>query len=40
MPHIQKVILTDAGHACYVKKTEEFHEHLIKFIESIDLLKK
>ena len=40
MPHAQKVILTDAGHACYVKKTEEFHEHLIEFIESIDLLKK
>ena len=40
MPHIQKVILTDAGHACYVKKTEEFHEHLIKLFESIDLLKK
>lgn len=39
MPNTQKVILTDAGHACYIEKTEEFHEHLIKFIESIDLIK-
>ncbi len=34
MPNSQKVILTDAGHACYMRKTEEFHKHLIKFIES------
>ncbi|MCL2932874.1 MAG: alpha/beta hydrolase [Trichodesmium sp. MAG_R03] len=39
MPNTQKVILTDAGHACYIEKTEEFHEHLIKFLESIDLIK-
>lgn len=34
MPNSQKVILTDAGHACYMKETEEFHEHFIKFIKS------
>ncbi|MDE5079759.1 MAG: alpha/beta hydrolase [Trichodesmium sp. St2_bin6] len=39
MPNAQKVILTDAGHACYMQKTEEFHKHLIKFIKSIDFIK-
>ncbi|GFZ97650.1 alpha/beta fold hydrolase [Okeania sp. KiyG1] len=34
MPNSQKVILTNAGHACYMKETEEFHEHFMKFIES------
>ena len=34
MPNAQKVILTDAGHACYIKKTEQFHKHLIKFLDS------
>lgn len=33
MPNAQKVILANAGHACYMKATEEFHEHLIKFID-------
>ncbi|MEB3340701.1 alpha/beta hydrolase [Okeania sp.] len=35
IPNAQKIILNDAGHACYMKKTEEFHKHLIKFIQSI-----
>lgn len=33
MPNAEKVILVNAGHACYMRATEEFHEHLIKFIE-------
>ncbi|MEQ8972189.1 MAG: alpha/beta hydrolase [Coleofasciculus sp. C1-SOL-03] len=32
MPNGQKVILADAGHACYMNKTDEFHEHLLEFI--------
>lgn len=34
MPNSQKVILNDAGHACYMRETEEFHQHLIKFVKS------
>lgn len=33
MPNAQKVILKDAGHACYMKATTEFHQHLLKFSE-------
>ncbi|MGK7878057.1 MAG: alpha/beta fold hydrolase [Xenococcaceae cyanobacterium] len=33
MPNAQKVILANAGHACYMRATDEFHEHLIKFVE-------
>ncbi|MCL1468663.1 alpha/beta fold hydrolase [Argonema galeatum] len=33
MPNGEKVILQNAGHACYMRATDEFHEHLIKFIE-------
>lgn len=33
MPNAQKVILTNAGHACYMRSTDEFHEHLIEFID-------
>ncbi|MDJ0554859.1 MAG: alpha/beta hydrolase [Microcoleaceae cyanobacterium MO_207.B10] len=33
MPNSQKIILNNAGHACYMKATEEFHQHLIDFIE-------
>ncbi len=32
MPNGQKVILADAGHACYMNKTDEFHEQLLEFI--------
>jgi pimeloyl-ACP methyl ester carboxylesterase len=35
MPSASKVILTNAGHACYLKATDEFHHHLIKFMDSI-----
>ncbi len=33
MPNARKVILAGAGHACYLRATDEFHEHLIKFVE-------
>lgn len=33
MPNAQKVILTDAGHACYMRATDEFHRHLIQFLK-------
>ncbi len=36
MPNARKVILTDAGHACYMRSTDKFHEHLINFVESIN----
>lgn len=32
MQNAQKVILENAGHACYMKATDKFHEHLLKFI--------
>lgn len=32
MPNAQKVILANAGHACYMNATDEFHKHLISFI--------
>ena len=35
MPNAEKVILLNAGHACYMKATDEFHQHLLKFIENI-----
>ena len=34
MPNSQKVILNDAGHACYMRETEEFHKSLINFVKS------
>ncbi|MGK7919924.1 MAG: alpha/beta fold hydrolase [Trichodesmium sp.] len=34
MPNSQKVILKNAGHACYMRETEEFHKHLINFVRS------
>lgn len=33
MPNAEKVILANAGHACYMRATDEFHGHLIKFLE-------
>jgi len=33
MPNAQKVMLANAGHACYLRSTDEFHQHLIKFLE-------
>lgn len=32
LPNARKVILTGAGHACYMNATDEFHRHLINFI--------
>ena len=34
LPNAQKVILENAGHACYMRATDDFHQHLVKFIES------
>ncbi len=33
MPAAQKVILPNAGHACYMTATDEFHDRLIQFID-------
>jgi pimeloyl-ACP methyl ester carboxylesterase len=33
MPNVQKVILENAGHACYMRATNEFHKSLIKFCD-------
>ncbi|MGL5082259.1 MAG: alpha/beta fold hydrolase [Microcoleaceae cyanobacterium] len=35
MPNAEKVILPKAGHACYLKATNKFHEHLLQFIEKV-----
>ncbi len=32
MPNAEKRILKQAGHACYMRKKSEFHEHLLKFV--------
>ena len=32
MPNSEKVILDNVGHACYMRATEEFHQHLLKFL--------
>lgn len=34
LPNAQKVILENAGHACYMRATDDFHQHLVKFIKS------
>ncbi|NET62146.1 MAG: alpha/beta hydrolase [Symploca sp. SIO2E6] len=36
MPNAQKVILDNAGHASYMRATDEFHEHLIKFVKLLN----
>jgi abhydrolase domain-containing protein 14 len=33
MPKAQKVILAEAGHACYMRATVEFHQHLLQFVD-------
>lgn len=33
MPNAQLVVLEDAGHACYMRATDKFHRHLLKFVE-------
>ncbi len=35
MPKAQKIILENAGHACYMRATDRFHEHLVNFIDRI-----
>ena len=35
MPNVTKVILTNAGHACYLRATDEFHNYLMQFLENI-----
>ena len=35
MANAEKVILPNAGHACYMRATEEFHDHLLKFLASV-----
>jgi abhydrolase domain-containing protein 14 len=32
LSHAQKVLLADAGHACYLRATTEFHSHLLRFV--------
>ena len=33
-PQARQVILPNAGHACYLQATEDFHHHLLEFIQS------
>lgn len=33
MPKAQKVILANAGHACYMRATDEFHSQLLEFVD-------
>lgn len=35
MPNAQKIILNNAGHACYLRDTDEFHQNLLQFFESV-----
>jgi pimeloyl-ACP methyl ester carboxylesterase len=35
MPNARKVILADAGHACYMRATDDFHKYLFKFLEEL-----
>ncbi|WP_013323719.1 alpha/beta fold hydrolase [Gloeothece verrucosa] len=37
MPNTRKVTLKNAGHACYMRATDEFHKHLIRFLKKLDL---
>jgi pimeloyl-ACP methyl ester carboxylesterase len=34
LPNAHKVILENAGHACYMRATAEFHQHLLQFVKS------
>lgn len=33
LPHAQKAILANAGHACYMRATTEFHAQLLRFVQ-------
>lgn len=35
LPHARKVILENAGHACYLRATEAFHTHLLRFVQEV-----
>ena len=35
LPQAKKVILPNAGHACYMRATEEFHQNLFAFLEDL-----
>ena len=35
MPNAEKIVLPKAGHACYMKATNKFHEALLDFIKKI-----
>ena len=35
MPNAQKVILENAGHACYMRETELFHRYLLEFSDRL-----
>lgn len=35
MPNARKIILENAGHACYMRATDEFHQQLLQFTETI-----
>lgn len=32
MPNARLVVLEEAGHACYMRATAEFHQHLLAFV--------
>jgi pimeloyl-ACP methyl ester carboxylesterase len=36
-PSARKVILPNAGHACYLQAKEDFHHHLLEFIQSCQI---
>jgi abhydrolase domain-containing protein 14 len=33
MPNARKVVLEGAGHACYMRATEDFHQHILEFVK-------
>ncbi|PPT11365.1 abhydrolase domain containing 14A-like [Geitlerinema sp. FC II] len=35
MTNVRKVILKNAGHACYMKATDAFHRELLQFLETL-----
>lgn len=35
LPNSKKVILKNSGHACYMKATHKFHEHLLQFLDNL-----
>ncbi len=37
MPNARKVVLENAGHACYMTATDEFHAELLEFIAQISV---